>query len=97
MISIKKLISNLQQCRDTNITLPVNNESENNSSTINVFPNPTSREINLNKEMDAAIYNISGQRLKVVRDTKTINVSDLTPGVYFIQNTEGKSVKFIVE
>ena len=29
MISIKKLISNLQQCRDTNITLPVNNESEN--------------------------------------------------------------------
>ena len=63
----------------------------------NVYPNPTSREINLNKEMDAAIYNISGQRLKVVRDTKTINVSDLTPGVYFIQNTEGKSVKFIVE
>ncbi len=29
MISIKKLISNLQQCRDTNITLPVHNESEN--------------------------------------------------------------------
>ena len=47
--------------------------------------------------MDAAIYNVSGQRLKVVRDTKTINVSDLTPGIYFIQNTEGKTVKFIVE
>ena len=47
--------------------------------------------------MDAAIYNISGQRLKVVRDTKTINVSDLNPGVYFIKNTEGKTVKFIVE
>jgi hypothetical protein len=67
------------------------------SETFNVFPNPTSREINLNKEMDAAIYNVSGQRLKVVRDTKTINVSDLTPGIYFIQNTEGKTVKFIVE
>ncbi len=67
------------------------------SESFNVYPNPTSREINLNKEMDAAIYNISGQRLKVVRDTKTINVSDLTPGIYFIQNTEGKSVKFIVE
>jgi len=67
------------------------------SESFNIYPNPTSREINLNKEMDAAIYNVSGQRLKVVRDTKTINVSDLTPGIYFIQNTEGKTVKFIVE
>jgi hypothetical protein len=77
----------------SNGELIINEKSE----SFNVFPNPTSREINLNKEMDAAIYNISGQRLKVVRDTKTINVSDLNPGVYFIQNTEGKTVKFIVE
>jgi secreted PhoX family phosphatase len=66
-------------------------------SLFTIYPNPTSRELNLSKEMDVAIYNSLGQRIKVVRDTKTVNVSDLASGVYFISNTEGKTVKFIVE
>lgn len=65
--------------------------------TFSVYPNPTSRELNLSKEMDVAIYNSLGQRIKVVRDSKVINVSELTPGVYFIQNATGQSIKFIVE
>jgi hypothetical protein len=91
--SLTYAITGFNNMFTSNGELIINEKSE----SFNVFPNPTSREINLNKEMDAAIYNISGQRLKVVRDTKTINVSDLNPGVYFIQNTEGKTVKFIVE
>lgn len=73
-------------------------ELKKDSETIfSIYPNPTSRELNMNKEMDIAIYNSLGQRIKVVRDAKTINVSDLTPGVYFISNSEGKTIKFIVE
>ena len=71
-----------------------------NTKTENVFgvyPNPTSRELNLSKSQDIAIYDITGKRIRVARDVKSVDVSELTPGIYFIQNTDGKTIKFIVE
>ena len=62
-----------------------------------VYPNPTSRELQLNKVQDVAIYNVQGNRVKVERQTNLINVNDLAPGIYFIQNQDGVSIKFIVQ
>jgi len=62
-----------------------------------IYPNPTSRELNLNKTQDIAIYDISGKRIRVARDVISVDVSELNSGVYFIQNQDGKTIKFIIE
>lgn len=72
-------------------------ERAKSENTFGIYPNPTSRELNLSKEQDIAIYDLTGKRIRVVRDAKTIDVSELTPGIYFLQNNEGHTVKFVVE
>jgi len=72
-------------------------QASKNESSFGVYPNPTSRELNLNKAQDIAIYDVTGKRIRVVRDAKSIDVSELNAGIYFIQNNEGKTIKFIVE
>jgi hypothetical protein len=72
-------------------------ERAKSENTFGIYPNPTSRELNLSKEQDIAIYDVTGKRIRVVRDAKTIDVSELTPGIYFLQNNEGHTVKFVVE
>jgi secreted PhoX family phosphatase len=72
-------------------------ENKSNSKAFNVFPNPVTRELNLNKMADIAIYNMNGQRIKVLRDVEKVDVSDLAAGAYIIMNTEGNKLKFIVE
>jgi hypothetical protein len=47
--------------------------------------------------MDVAIYDALGKRMRVERDVELVNVSDFTPGVYFIRNTEGETLRFVVE
>ncbi len=68
-----------------------------NSNAFNVWPNPAARELSLNKKTDVAIYNVQGMRVKVYRDVEKVDVSDLAAGCYFIVNTEGEKLKFIVE
>lgn len=67
------------------------------ASVFNVYPNPVARELHFNKVTDVAVYNAAGQRILVARDVQFINVESLTPGVYFIQNSDGVTQKFVVE
>jgi secreted PhoX family phosphatase len=67
------------------------------TATFSVYPNPVARELNLDKAMDVAIYNMAGQRLKVYRDVKSVDVTDLASGTYIIMNDKGESLKFVVE
>ena len=62
-----------------------------------VYPNPTSREIFFNKRTDVAIYNVSGERVRVYRDVEQVNVEELGAGTYFVQNAEGNTLKVIIE
>jgi hypothetical protein len=68
-----------------------------NANGFTIFPNPTSRELQFNMVTDVAIYNAQGQRIRVARNTKRVNVEDLTPGVYFVKNKEGQMQKLIIE
>lgn len=77
--------------------LSVTEANEVKAKTFSIYPNPTSRELHMNKVMDVALYNVEGKRMKVYRQVKTINVSDLAAGTYFIQNDEGETLKFIVQ
>jgi len=63
---------------------------------LSIYPNPASREINLSKTSDVAIYSITGQRLAVYRDASKIDISTYEPGTYFIQTNEGETIKLII-
>lgn len=62
-----------------------------------IYPNPVARELHISEPIDVAIYNINGQRLKVLRNTQKVDVTDMTPGTYFIRSADGETLKFIVE
>lgn len=62
-----------------------------------IYPNPVSRELHISQPMDVAIYNMNGQRLKVLRNVQKVDVSDMAAGVYFIRSADGETLKFIVE
>lgn len=62
-----------------------------------MWPNPTSREVELNKVMDVAIYDMNGRRVRVERQVKFIDVSDLPKGTYFLRNLEGETKKLIIQ
>ena len=63
----------------------------------NVWPNPTSREIQLNEVTDVAIYDMQGKRIRVARQVKFVDVSDLAKGSYFVRNAKGETKKLIIE
>ena len=62
-----------------------------------IWPNPVSRELRFNKAVDAAIYNAAGQRMKVFRNRESIDVSDLSRGIYFLNTDQGETRKLIIQ
>jgi len=72
--------------------------TDNSEQSIEIYPNPTTTEINIRLKThlvdryDIEIYSVLGKKIKTVRegkDTITIDISDLTDGVYFIIITSG--------
>ncbi|MEM6630245.1 MAG: alkaline phosphatase PhoX [Bacteroidota bacterium] len=68
-----------------------------NASLFNIFPNPVARTINFDEVMDVAIYNMEGKRLKVARNTKSVDIQDLPAATYVIMNDKGYARKFVVQ
>ncbi|GAB5465005.1 MAG: hypothetical protein Kapaf2KO_04410 [Candidatus Kapaibacteriales bacterium] len=69
----------------------------NDGRTFTIYPNPTSREIRFDTTMDAALYDMNGKRLKVVRNTNFMDVREFSRGTYFIQNGDGDIQKLIIQ
>ena len=68
-----------------------------NDESFSVFPNPTTRIVYMNQTTDVAVYNNNGQRLKVYRNTNELDVSNFAPGVYYLQNAAGETLKLSVQ
>ena len=73
--------------------------ADNSGQKIKVYPNPTATELNIDlktlpsDEYHINIYSVLGQKIKMVKTDKnnvSINISDLTEGVYFITITNGR-------
>ncbi len=62
-----------------------------------VYPNPTTRMVYLNKVTDVALYSAAGKRILVKRNTDNFEINGLNPGIYFLQNAEGETVKLSVQ
>ncbi|MEL6863041.1 MAG: alkaline phosphatase PhoX [Bacteroidota bacterium] len=71
--------------------------STDQTDAFSIFPNPTTRTIFMNQISDVAIYNTTGERIMVRRNVTEVNVGDLAPGVYFIQNAKGEVLKLQVQ
>lgn len=81
---------------NTDDTELINNVG-NDGTSFNVFPNPTTRSVTFDEAMDVAIYDVTGKRLKVYRDSKTIDVSTFEAGIYFLRNTDNKTAKLVIQ
>lgn len=59
--------------------------------------NGTTRDFTLPQYMDCAVYNSEYERIKVLRNTKTINFSNLESDVYYVLTNKNQLYKLIVE
>jgi uncharacterized delta-60 repeat protein len=66
---------------------------------ISIYPNPSSTLINVEMENASTVrlFDVSGKLLKEMNGASiyTIDVTDLTPGMYMIESAEGAKAKFI--
>lgn len=74
-----------------------NDDKVNSNLAFEVYPNPASRELKLNKTTDVAIYNATGNRVIVSRNTNIVNISNLESGIYYVVDTNNNTVKLVVE
>ncbi|SDK62358.1 hypothetical protein SAMN05421823_103105 [Catalinimonas alkaloidigena] len=92
--SLTYAITGWDQAQITDAELPLDAEIG-----FQIYPNPISRELRLNvsSPTDVAIYDNMGRRVKVYRQVRSVDVSDLTSGVYYVRNAEGQTRKLIVQ
>ncbi len=62
-----------------------------------IHPNPVTRSLMFNRITDVSIYDVRGNRVLVARGARSIDVSELAAGVYYLQTIDGDVKKFIVQ
>ena len=88
------------------VVITISNQSvginENTTQNIRIYPNPATSQLTLNTTEQIqriSILNITGKTVKtIVSNNSTIDVSDLTKGIYFLQIQTGNGIansKFI--
>jgi secreted PhoX family phosphatase len=71
-------------------------DDELSQSGITVFPNPTSTQLNFSEASDAALYDATGDRVRVVRQSSTLDISDLAAGVYYVRFADGTTRQVVI-
>jgi hypothetical protein len=83
---MKQLVSSIEQ-----------DESDDTASGIRVFPNPTSSSLNFTTAIDAALYDATGARVRVVRNASTMDISDLAQGTYYVRFASGDTRQVVIQ
>ncbi|MFA0960835.1 alkaline phosphatase PhoX [Roseivirga sp. BDSF3-8] len=68
-----------------------------NAELFKAYPNPVSREIRFNVTTDVALYDMNGMRVRVVRNTSVMDVSDLQEGIYMLMTKEGEKARLVIQ
>lgn len=83
---MKQLVSSIEQ-----------EESDDTASGIRVFPNPTSSSLSFSTAIDAALYDATGARVRVVRNASTMDISDLAQGTYYVRFASGETRQVVIQ
>ena len=67
------------------------------SNKFGIYPNPTERILYLSETTDCALYDITGKRIGVYRNTKSIDISGIQTGTYLLKTSEGITKKVIIK
>lgn len=76
---------------DVVIQEPTNVVSKNvNNNTLNVYPNPTKRHLNIKAEspVDIVVYNTLGEKVIARKNVRILDLSDQPAGLYFVRVRE---------
>ncbi|MBX2826759.1 MAG: DUF839 domain-containing protein [Flavobacteriaceae bacterium] len=65
--------------------------------TFMISPNPVERIVYFNKATDVALYDITGKRIAVYRDVKSIDIAGLAQGTYLLKTVDGETRKLLVK
>ncbi|MEY2719490.1 MAG: hypothetical protein RLZZ273_856 [Bacteroidota bacterium] len=84
---MKQLISSIEQ----------DDDKESTTSGIRVFPNPTSSSLNFDVATDAALYDAVGERVRVIRNASSMDISDLAQGTYYVRFANGDTRQVTVQ
>ena len=97
------VVITLNGCSDTSACVAITTVGLDDIKTelFRVYPNPASTIINVEMSNASAVrlFDVSGKLLKELNGASfhTIDVTDLTPGMYMIESAEGAKAKFIKE
>lgn len=83
---MKQLVSSIEQ-----------EDSDDTASGIRVFPNPTSSSLNFTTAIDAALYDATGARVRVVRNASAMDISDLAQGTYYVRFASGETRQVVIQ
>jgi secreted PhoX family phosphatase len=64
---------------------------------VSVFPNPTSTQLNFTAAVDASLYDATGARVRVVRETTSLDIADLASGVYYVRFADGSTQQVVIQ
>lgn len=64
-----------------------------NNNNYSIYPNPAKDRLFFNKESNVEVYDITGNVLLKEINTKTVDVSALAKGMYFVRIAEGNKIK----
>ena len=92
--SLTMAITGFDQITDLAVSVPENGAED---GSLNIYPNPVSRTLHLSEQTDIALYDMAGKRIRVYRNIKSIDVSEFTPGLYFVRTETGETKKLIIE
>lgn len=62
-----------------------------------MYPNPATDIINFNEETTGEIYDLNGKRVLSFGNTATVNVAQLTKGIYIVRTDKGATSKLIIK
>ncbi|MFN4234343.1 MAG: T9SS type A sorting domain-containing protein [Bacteroidia bacterium] len=82
----------------TNNNVGIESE-EKNQVGFKIFPNPVKQgeRLYLDKETSIEVYSILGNFITSMKNASYLDIIDFKSGIYFIKNSEGDILKFIVE
>lgn len=79
-------------------TTPVSIQQVSAENTIVVYPNPNhSNTLNISKIATGKIINVMGVEVLAFNNTNSIDLTNLSNGIYFVKTTNGECIKFILE